>query len=131
MGIFNLYNKTKLNINKSSFTRKKAISFKAYEILKRLIVSGEVTPDKLDVAYPKNTKFKILKNVSHRSMKTFYKLSDKYFPDRQGVVSQIHNKSIVSKKKLSSKAKILLSQIKSDSPRYTNIDQLIEKINNK
>ena len=94
-------------------------------------MSGEVTPDKLDVAYPKNTKFKILKNVSHRSMKTFYKLSDKYFPDRQGVVSQIHNKSIVSKKKLSSKAKILLSQIKSDSPRYTNIDQLIEKINNK
>ena len=30
---------------------------------------------KLDIAYPKNLRMKVLKNVSHRSMKTYYKLS--------------------------------------------------------
>ena len=132
MGLFNLYNKTKKNINKSSFKGKNAISFKAYEILKKFVVDGLVTPDKLDDAYPKNTKLKIIKNVSQRSLKTFYKLSDKYLTDKYGIVSQVNNtKQISFKKTLSPKAKNLLSKIKNDAPRYEKIDLLIENLKRK
>ena len=132
MSLFNLYNKTKKNINKSSFKGKNAISFKAYEILKKFVVDGHVTPDKLDNAYPKNTKLKIIKNVSQRSLKTFYKLSDKYLTDKYGIVSQVNNtKQIPFKKTLSTKAKDLLSKIKKDAPRYEKIDLLIENLKRK
>ena len=35
MSFFNLYNKAKKNLNKSSFSQKNAISFNAYKILKK------------------------------------------------------------------------------------------------
>ena len=54
MSLFKLYNKSKKSINKSSINSKYAISFKAYELLKRYVVKGLVPPNKLDNAYPKN-----------------------------------------------------------------------------
>ena len=85
-----------------------------------------VNPETLDSAYPKNTKLNVIKNVSQRSMNTFYKLSDKYSTNKLGIISQI---SIAGpkKKKLSLKAKELLKKIKTDTPRYENIDLLISK----
>ena len=53
MSLFNLYNKTKKNINKSSFKGKNAISFKAYEILKKFVVDGVVTRKNLTALIPK------------------------------------------------------------------------------
>ena len=124
MVLFKLYNKTKKNINKSSFTGK-PISFKAYDILKKFVVNGLVNPETLDSAYPKNTKLNVIKNVSQRSMNTFYKLSDKYSTNKLGIISQI---SIAGpKKKTFLKAKELLKKIKTDTPRYENIDLLISK----
>ena len=132
MSLFSLYNKTKKNINKSSFKGKNAISFKAYEILKKFVVDGVVTPEKLDSAYPKNTKLKVIKNVSQRSLKTFYKLSDKYLTDKFGIISQVNNtKQIPFKKNLSPKAKDLLSKIKNNSSRYEKIDLLIKNLKKK
>ena len=127
MVLFKLYNKTKKNINKSSFTGKKPISFKAYDILKKFVVNGLVNPETLDSAYPKNTKLNVIKNVSQRSMNTFYKLSDKYSTNKLGIISQISIAGPKKKKKLSLKAKELLKKIKTDTPRYENIDLLISK----
>jgi len=132
MSFFNLYNKAKKNLNKSSLNQKNAISFNAYKLLKKFVVSGLVDPSALDNAFPKNTKLKILKNVSQRSMKTFYKLADKHLMNNHGVLSQtnsidIHNK----KKKLTSKAKKLLKLIETNSDRYVEIDELISKCKNK
>jgi len=132
MSFFNLYNKAKINLNKSSLNQKNAISFNAYKLLKKFVVSGLVDPSALDNAFPKNTKLKILKNVSQRSMKTFYKLADKHLMNNHGVLSQtnsidIHNK----KKKLTSKAKKLLKLIETNSDRYVEIDELISKCKNK
>ncbi len=127
MVLFKLYNKTKKNINKSSFTGKKPISFKAYDILKKFVVNGLVNPETLDNAYPKNTKLNVIKNVSQRSMNTFYKLSDKYSKNKLGIISQISTSGPKKKKKLSLKAKELLKKIKTDAPRYENIDLLISK----
>ena len=132
MSFFNLYNKAKKNLNKSSLNQKNAISFNAYKLLKKFVVSGLVDPSALDNAFPKNTKLKILKNVSQRSMKTFYKLADKHLMNKHGVLSQtnridIHNK----KKKLTSKAKKLLKLIETNSDRYVEIDELISKCKNK
>ena len=84
------------------------------------------------VHFPKNTKFKVLKNVSQRSMKTFYKLADKHLMNKNGVLSQaveINTKS--PKKSFLLKQKSLLKLIKSDSNRYTYIDELISKIKKK
>ena len=39
MSFFNLYNKAKKNLNKSSFSQKNAISFNAYKILKKFVVN--------------------------------------------------------------------------------------------
>ena len=129
MSLFTFYNKAKKNINKSSFKGKNAISFKAYELLKSFIVKGYVNPDKLDNAYPKNTKLKVIKNVSQRSLNTFYKLSDKYSKNKFGVISQFNTaKSITFKKKLSPKAKELLLKINKNQLRYENIDLLIENL---
>ena len=77
MVFINLYNIAKKQINKSSFKQKNIISFQAYELLKQYVVKGLVNANVLDSAYPKNTRLKVLKNVSQRSMHTFYKLSDK------------------------------------------------------
>ena len=75
MGIFNIYNKAKNHINKTYFSEKRIISFEAYNLLKKYVVNGLSQPNSLDTAYPKNLKMNVLKNVSQRSMKTFYKLS--------------------------------------------------------
>ena len=64
---------------------------KLMKFLKKFVVDGVVTPEKLDSAYPKNTKLKVIKNVSQRSLKTFYKLSDKYLTDKFGIISQVNN----------------------------------------
>ena len=113
MSLLKLYNKSKKSINKSSINSKYAISFKAYDLLKRLVVQDIVQPEKLDNAYPKNTKLKILKNVSQRSMQTFYKLSDKYQTNKSGVLSQFNSfEGRRQKRKLSKKAKDLLFKIK-------------------
>ena len=130
MGFFNIYNKTKKNLNKSSFNQRNAISFNAYKLLKKYVVNGLVEANALDNAFPKNTKLKVLKNVSQRSMKTFYKLADKHIMNKHGVLSQSNKlKSPNNKKnKLSSKAKALLKLIETDSPRFERIDNLISKL---
>lgn len=125
MGIFNIYNKAKHHINKTYFSEKRVISFEAYSLLKKYIVNGLSDPKNLDTAYPKNLRMNVLKNVSHRSMKTFYKLSDHYKKNKNGVLCQ--SNQFVVKKKISSKAKKLLKKIKGDLPRYKEIDEMIEK----
>ena len=67
----------------------------------------------------------VLKNVSHRSMKTFYKLSDHYKKNKNGVLCQSNEFEV--KKKLSPKAKKLLKDINSNRRRYEEIDKLIKK----
>ena len=133
MVFFNIYNKTKRNLNKSSFNQRNAISFNAYKLLKKYVVNGLVEANTLDNAFPKNTKLKVLKNVSQRSMKTFYKLTDKHRMNKHGVLSQ--SNKLVSpdnkKNKLSSKAKALLKLIETNSPRYERIDNLISKLRSK
>lgn len=133
MGFFNIYNKTKKNLNKPSFNQRNAISFNAYKLLKKYVVNGLVEANTLDNAFPKNTKLKVLKNVSQRSMKTFYKLTDKHRMNKHGVLSQ--SNKLVSpdnkKNKLSSKAKALLKLIETNSPRYERIDNLISKLKSK
>ena len=52
MRLLKLYNKSKKSINKSSINSKYAISFKAYELLKRYVVKELVSSNKLDSAYP-------------------------------------------------------------------------------
>ena len=132
MSLFKLYNKSKKSINKSSINSKYAISFKAYELLKRYVIQNMVQPEKLDNAYPKNTKFKVIKNVSQRSMQTFYKLSDKYQTNKSGVLSQFNSfKGKRQKRKLSKNAKDLLFKIKNDLPRYETIDYLIKNLKTK
>jgi len=133
MAFFNIYNKTKKNLNKSSFNQRNAISFNAYKLLKKYVVNGLVEANALDNAFPKNTKLKVLKNVSQRSMKTFYKLADKHIMNKHGVLSQSNKlKSPSDKKsKLSSKARALLKLIETDSPRYERIDNLISKLKSK
>ena len=132
MSLFKLYNKSKKSINKSSINSKYAISFKAYELLKKLIVRDVVQARMLDNAYPKNTKLNILKNVSQRSMQTFYKLSDKYQTNKSGVLSQFNSfEGKRQKRKLSRKAKDLLFKINNDLPRYESIDYLIKNLKTK
>ena len=124
---FKFYHKTKSDVNKLNSHHKKSISFKAYELLKRLVVTGKTNVASLDNAYPKNTKLKVLKNVSQRSMKTFYKLSDKYDRDKNGVLSQINEDVSYTKKKISPYSKQLLEKINKDQPRYQKVDELIER----
>ena len=132
MSLLKLYSKSKKSINKSSINSKYAISFKAYNLLKRFIVQDIVKPENLDNAYPKNTKLKILKNVSQRSMRTFYKLSDKYQTNKSGVLSQFNSfEGRRQKRKLSKKAKDLLFKIKNDLPRYESVDYLIKNLKTK
>ena len=125
MGIFNIYNKAKNHINKTYFSEKRVISFEAYNLLKKYVVKGLSQAEHLDTAYPKNLRMNVLKNVSHRSMKTFYKLSDHYKKNKNGVLCQ--SNVYVVDKKLSPKAKKLLKKINNDLPRYIEIDKLIQK----
>ena len=125
MGIFNIYNKAKNHINKTYFSEKRIISFEAYNLLKKYVVNGLSQPNSLDTAYPKNLKMNVLKNVSQRSMKTFYKLSDHYKKNKKGVLC---NQMSLMLEINYLKAKKLLKQIKNDSPRYQEIDRLIGKI---
>jgi hypothetical protein len=129
MVLIKLYNKAKRQINKSPFKQKNFVSFQAYELLKKYVVTGLVAASSLDSAYPKNTKLKVLKNVSHRSMHTFYKLSDRYSKNKRGVLSQSIKSDyhLFHKKKLSSKAKDLLKKIDNNEARYESIDKLIKK----
>ena len=129
MVLIKLYNKAKRQINKSPFKQKNFVSFQAYELLKKYVVTGLVAASSLDSAYPKNTKLKVLKNVSHRSMHTFYKLSDRYSKNKRGVLSQSIKSDyhLFHKKKLSSKAKDLLKKIENNEARYESIDKLIKK----
>ena len=100
--------------------------------LKRYVVKELVSSNKLDSAYPKNTKLKVIKNVSHRSMQTFYKLSDKYQTNKSGVLSQFNRfEGKRQKRRLSKKAKDLLFKIKNDLPRYESIDYLIKNYKTK
>ena len=128
---FKFYYKTKLDENKLNTHRNKSISFKAYELLKRYVVTGKTSASSLDNAFPKNTKLKVLKNVSQRSMKTFYKLSDKYDRDKNGVLSQISDELTYTKKKISPHAKQLLVKLNKNQARYQKIDELIEKYSKK
>lgn len=128
MGIFN-FNK---NTNKSSFKlpifyKKFKISFKAYEILKKLVIKKEVSADKLDFVYPQNWRPKIFKNLSSRALTTLYRLSEKFEKNENGVLSQSYLAHF-KKKKLSKKAEKLLKGINSnDKNRYSRIDVLIKK----
>ena len=134
--------RTKSKNNKLSFfITKFNMSFLAYELLKKFVISGAINSDKLDFAHPKNWKPRVLKNISPKGMKTFYRLSDIYEKNPQGMICQnvikknkvkiINNKfeGLVSikGKKLSPKAKSLLEKIRSEKPRYENIDILIKK----
>ena len=129
MGIFN-FNK---NSNKSShklpiFYKKYKISFKAYEVLKKLVIKNIVSSDKLDFVYPQNWKPKIFKNLSSRGLITLYRLSERFEKNSNGVLSQTYNLNNTKKKKLSKRAEKLLKQInKKDNDRYSHIDLLIKK----
>ena len=128
MGLFNIYNKAKNHINKTYFSEKRIISFEAYNLLKKYVVNGLSQPNSLDTAYPKNLKMNVLKNVSQRSMKTFFinypiiikKIKKEYFVNLMSLMLEINYLKMQKK---------LLKQIKNDSPRYQEIDRLIEKLN--
>ena len=66
----------------------------------------------------------VLKNVSHRSMKTFYKLSDYY--KKQKMVFYVNPMILLLAKNLD-QGKNLLKQIDNDLPRYSKLDRMIEK----
>lgn len=129
MGIFNFSK----NSNKSSyklpiFYKKYKISFKAYEVLKKMVIKNIVSSDKLDFVYPQNWKPKIFKNLSSRGLITLYRLSERFEKNSNGVLSQTYSVSNTKKKKLSKRAELLLKQIKKkDNDRYSNIDLLIKK----
>lgn len=125
MKLFKFYNKAKYHINKTYFNEKNVISFKAYDLLKKFVVNGLSDQRSLDKAYPKNLRMKVLKNVSRRSMKTFYNLAGRYEKNSKGVLCQ--SNSFEVEKKLSKNAKSLLTKIKNNEPRYKEIDNLIKK----
>ena len=66
-------------------------------------------------------------------MKTFYKLADKHIMNKHGMLSQSNELKVSDNKKnkLSSRAKILLKLIQTNSPRYEKIDNLISKLKSK
>ncbi|MAH78438.1 MAG: hypothetical protein CMP41_00715 [Rickettsiales bacterium] len=127
--MFNFNNKAKKINNKLSFfIKKNKVSFLAYELLKKYVVNQVISADKLDFAYPKNWNPTVLKNVSPRSMKTLYRLSDTYSKNKHGIIAQKFITNYESnKKKLSPHALRLLNKINSSKPRYNEIDLLIKK----
>lgn len=133
MGIFNFNKNSNKSFNKLPiFYKKYKISFKAYVILKKLVIQNIVSSEKLDFVYPQNWKPKIFKNLSSRGLVTLYKLSERFEKNNNGILSQSYNINNIKKKKLSKRAEQLLIQIKKeDNDRYSHIDLLIKKKINK
>lgn len=127
MGIFNFKTKNqKENTKLSFFVKKHKISFLAYELLKKFVISQSVSPDKLDFVFPQNWTPKVLKNLSPKARTTLYRLSDNYGKNKKGLICQ-NNNIIHRKKPLSSNATRLLKKINNNQPRYQKIDLLIKK----
>tara|TARA_B100000989_G_C19460124_1_gene435834 strand:- start:231 stop:641 length:411 start_codon:yes stop_codon:yes gene_type:complete len=128
MSLFNFNNnKNKNKSTLSLFSKKYNISFKAYALLRKLILKKKAKQETLDYASPKNWNPKVLKNISPRATKTLHRLSEKYEKNRNGLISQLKTKSNIQKKPLSRKSKILLNKIHNNLDRYENIDVLIRK----
>lgn len=125
MSIFNTNRFSKNNNKLSLFVNKHKISYKAYELLKKLIIAKRVDQSKLDFAHPEMWKPKVLKNLSPKAIKTLYRLSDNK-KDDNGLIAQSYIEK-VKKSPLSPVAKTLLKKIKKNEPRYSNIDVLIKK----
>ena len=114
--------------NLSFFAKKHRVSFKAYDLLKKFVINGNVSQEKLDFAYPQTWKPKILKNLSQRALRTLYRLSDIFKKNSLGVISQDYELT-QKKKPLSNKAKLLLHKINNNEARYQTIDNMIKKYN--
>lgn len=127
MGIFNFKTKNqKENTKLSFFVKKNKISFLAYELLKKFVISQAITPDKLDFVFPQNWTPKILKNLSPKARNTLYRLSDNYGKNKKGLICQ-NNDVLQKSKSLSPNAIKLLKEINTNQPRYHKIDLLIKK----
>ena len=127
MGIFNFKTKNqKENTKLSFFVKKHKISFLAYELLKKFVISQSIPPDKLDFVFPQNWTPKILKNLSPKARNTLYRLSDNYSKNKKGLICQDNN-FIRNNKSLSPNALKLLKKINKNQPRYHKIDLLIKK----
>ena len=127
MGIFNFKTKNqKENTKLSFFVKKHKISFLAYELLKKFVVSQAIPPDKLDFVFPQNWTPKILKNLSPKARNTLYRLSDNYSKNKKGLICQ-NNDVVQINKSLSPNAIKLLKKINTNQPRYHKIDLLIKK----
>ena len=87
MSIFNTNRSFKNNNKLSFFVNKHKISYKAYELLKKLIISKRVDQSKLDFAHPEMWKPNIIKNLSPKAIKTLYRLSDNK-KDDNGLIAQ-------------------------------------------
>ncbi len=129
MSLFNF--KPKKQKNKLPFfVKKNKISFLAYEILKKFVISRDISPEKLDFVFPQNWTPKILKDLSPQARNTLYRLSDNYKKNKKGLICQNYNFSLHNKGstvKLSEKAKTLLEKINKNEPRYDRVDMLIKK----
>ena len=128
INISKFYIKSKNNL--SFFENKHKISYNAYLLLKKYVVSKVLDQSKLDFAYPQKWKPKVLKNLSPRALKSLYRLSDKFEKNNCGIISQTYSSSKTvnkHKKKLSKKSIELLKKINDDLPRYKDIDLLIKK----
>ena len=90
MVLINLYNIAKRQINKTPFKQKYNISFKTYELLKQYVSKRcWLTNRSLDNAYPRNTKFKVLKNVSQKDQcRHFTNYQINILKAKKGVLSQ-------------------------------------------
>ena len=127
MSIFNFKTKyQKENTKLSFFIKKNKISFLAYELLKKFVISQDISPDKLDFVFPQNWTPKILKNLSPKARNTLYRLSDNYSKNKKGLICQ-NNDVVQINKSLSPNAIKLLKKINTNQPRYHKIDLLIKK----
>lgn len=112
------------------FIKKNKISFLAYEILKKFVISRQIPPEKLDFVFPQNWTPKILKDLSPEARNSLYRLSDTFKKNKKGLICQTYSYNFHQKKslkKLSKKAKILLKKINNDEFRYERIDMLVKK----
>tara|TARA_B100000886_G_scaffold297245_1_gene224843 strand:+ start:363 stop:773 length:411 start_codon:yes stop_codon:yes gene_type:complete len=129
MALFSFKNNNKKNKSTLTlFSKKHNISFKAYEILRKLIILNKAKQETLDFASPKNWNPKVLKNISPRATMTLHRLSEKYEKDKNGLISQLNTKPNYKKKPISKSSKLLLNKINNDQNRYHHIDVLIHKL---
>ena len=127
MGIFNFKTKNqKENTKLSFFVKKHKISFLAYELLKKFVISQLIPPDKLDFVFPQNWTPKVLKNLSPKARNTLYRLSDNYSKNKKGLICQ-NNNFVRKSRSLSPNAIKLLKKINTNQSRYHKIDLLIKK----